>query len=409
MNSADSLASHIVSTLAMTPFDMAAVNGYLWFSAVGFNGLCCVHPQTGETKFLGSFPEEEKDKTFLHSQVCYCDGKLVFSPNFSKGIDIYDIEAKRFERIELPADIVSNYGGEHTKTYAMHQTGHKFVLLGFFQPIIIFFDLLTRKVNIEQNMYEKLYGSVYNRNLPVFKKSSCLAEGCTFGLCAQSNQLIIVDMALGTYELWNGIEKQFDTISYDGEYFWLSSDNDIFRMKNYVIEKIISLETTYKFVLSKCIGNYIYFIANDKEEIVIVDKKEVAAFPKLLKKRSKDIIPADDGGMRVYNGILESENHEAVIICEYSNTIFFMKNGQVDRTVDFIFEKSIPELELVAVESLMKWGNAGNLYEENLKLWLWYISALDSKMDENKSNLVCTGVNIYQDINEVIEKKHREE
>ena len=89
MGESSSKTISIAAALPLTSGGMVSVNGYMWFSATCFNGLCRLDPQTGETVLIGCFPDEEWDAVYLHSQVGYYGNKLVFAPNRSKCVDVY--------------------------------------------------------------------------------------------------------------------------------------------------------------------------------------------------------------------------------------------------------------------------------------------------------------------------------
>lgn len=391
----------VVNMLAMTPFDMISVDGYMWFSAVGFNGLCRLNPKSGETVIMGCFLEEKWNAEFLHSQVKSYQKKLVFAPNRSGGIDIYDVEKRKFERVELPR---VNMHNNATKIYAMHQSGNKFILFGLFMPSILFFDVLSGKIEYMQDMYERLYGSVYASTLPVFRKSSCQVGNSVYVLCAQSSAILQINILDRSYMFGNQDGLRFDTICYDGDFFWLSSQNDIYLMKNWKFKKIISVDKKYRFSISKCIGNYIYYIPtqpDDQETIIVIDKNNSSAVVELSAECDEDILRADDGANKVFNGICMDNRESAVLICGKSNKIFFAKNGKIEKNIHFFLESGIremPELKEKIREALFTLSGFKSQMEKNVRLGLAYLLLAEENTDRKKNEQACVGYKIYQEL-----------
>lgn len=385
----------IAAALPLTSGGMVLVKDYMWFSATCFNGLCRLDPQTGETVLMGCFPDEKWDAIYLHSQVGYYGNKLVFAPNRSKCIDVYDIEQNQFERILLPHSRMEMWSSDATKTYAMQQWKHRFVFCGLFLPIVIYFDTMSGEINFVQNMYERLYGALYDRKFPLFRKSSCSVRENAYVLCAQSNHIMRINMADDFYELFQTPFK-FDTICYDGEFFWVSIGNELYIVKDFKLNKIISFDGEDNFVLGRCEGNYIYYISNQRDEITVVNKNYPYMVTKVPIKLKQDLFWVDDGSIRIFGGTYKAGQEEIALLCDKSSTIFFLKDGKVRRKISPFLKQGTPELIEMSKEILLKWDEFDNVHENNLRLWLCRVSICDGNSNLKKAYKTCVGDRIYQ-------------
>ncbi len=386
--------NNIANVLSFIPLDMVSVDGYMWFSATGFNGLCRLYPENGRTEFMGFFLGEEINKTFLHSRVKNYGHKLIFTPNFSNGIDVYDIENDTFSRIPLPDNLLKMYGEGHTKTYAIEQVGHELIIFGFFYPIVIFFNLLSCQIEVIQNMYEEIYNPLNNDKIPFFTKTSCIMNNAAYILCAQSGMILNVDVMKKTYSM-EKTHYQFDTICYDGECFWFSEDNDIYRMNNFQCDKIISLDKRYKFFSSQCNGDYIYYLPREYKEVFAVNRRTLEV-KTLIVKCEEDIFRANDGAWGNYYNWVCAESKRVILICNRSNIICYLKDGKIEKKISLTFMQNVQELSEIAKSLLVKRGASNVMFEKNMKLWFLYLSIYNHATNEKKFDSQDIGEKIYQ-------------
>lgn len=76
-------------------------DGKRWVSNLRYNGLFAIDKVTKEVEYIGEFKGSKADKMGLHSMGRECDGKLIFFPQRSETIDIYDVEKNSFESIKM--------------------------------------------------------------------------------------------------------------------------------------------------------------------------------------------------------------------------------------------------------------------------------------------------------------------
>lgn len=392
------MKNRIINLLPISPLDMVSVNDDMWFSATGFNGLCRFNSQSGETEFVGCFLEEDTDRMYLHSQVGCFQNILIFSPNFSNGIDIYDIEKKEFDRIPIPEEIYRGYGKNNTKTFAMQQIKNKFIIFGFFCPVIFFVDSQTRELKIVQNMHEKLYGSLYDRSKPVFKRSSCLVGEKVFILCAQSMGILEVNLLSQLYT-YIETEIQYDTICHDGLSFWLSAKNKLYKMQNYEYENVFTVEGNMQFILSRFYNNCIYYFSHNEDKVIVFNNRNSAgSIEKLGLEFDDNIIEIDDGCNKLsYNDICKSAQGELILICNKSNTFGIVRQGKVEKK-QLLFQIEIPQLEEIINKFIVKEKISLKLYEKNINLWIAYLLSCKNKACDCSKKEICIGEQIHHAI-----------
>lgn len=78
---------------------------YVWGTALEFNGLFRINPDTYEIKHMGQFPDENPEGFRLFYEIAECGGKLYFCPHNAKHIAVYDKASVKFSTIDLREDI----------------------------------------------------------------------------------------------------------------------------------------------------------------------------------------------------------------------------------------------------------------------------------------------------------------
>ena len=78
---------------------------YVWGTALEFNGLFRINPDTYEIKHMGQFPDENPEGYRLFYGIAECGGKLYFCPHNAKHIAVYDKASVKFSTIDLREDI----------------------------------------------------------------------------------------------------------------------------------------------------------------------------------------------------------------------------------------------------------------------------------------------------------------
>lgn len=388
-----------INILPLTSSDMILMDGYLWYSATSFNGLCCADIITGETKIIGTFLGEEPQKKCLHGCMGYYEGKLIFAPNFSNGIDIYDIKSGKFDRIALPDKIVKMYS-RHSKTCAIQQLENRFIMLGVYMPLIIYYNALTGGVEYIYNIGEKLYGELYKREVNVFRRTTCRVGRHMYALCAQSGDIIEIDMLNnGKYEMHQVKNKTFDTICHDGDSFWLSAYNNIYKVKDGKVKKVVSVEADYKFSFCKVIGEYIYYMSFEKPELIAIQRNNYNV-KKLVLPDKEEVLQINAGRMcSIYNGICkETYVDRGIVFGNKSNTIFFIEDGRIEKTNTLFLKEYDAELVNIIRQFLQESMDSEIAYEGNLNFWLCYLLGAEDGCNKGRTRYEYDGERIYREI-----------
>jgi hypothetical protein len=102
-----------------------------WFTAVNFNGLFKMDRETWEAEYMGSFPGERMNQYCQYGGIAGRDGKLYFAPLGADAIGIYDVNAKRFDKVLLSVP--------NTQTKLKRRDDQKFISSTLYNNSIFFF------------------------------------------------------------------------------------------------------------------------------------------------------------------------------------------------------------------------------------------------------------------------------
>lgn len=141
----------------------------IYFSAQEFNGLFCADQQGGEALFLSKFPDLGNNKQCLHSDVLQFEEELLFLPDLSDYITLYNIRTKNFVNFKYP--IISKGA---FRTYPKVATGivveQCAYCFGEQDPCIIKFDFVTHKIKVYDDWFQKYKKFGYREGMTCFCK-----------------------------------------------------------------------------------------------------------------------------------------------------------------------------------------------------------------------------------------------
>ena len=75
----------------------------LWCTALDFNGLFRIDPNTLETQYIGAFPDEKETGYLLFDKIVQYEEKLYFAPYNAENIGVYDKRTGKIDSIPVPA------------------------------------------------------------------------------------------------------------------------------------------------------------------------------------------------------------------------------------------------------------------------------------------------------------------
>lgn len=203
-------------------------NNDLWISHLRFNGLYKADLCSNNVEKIADFPNIDVGADGLH----YCGkkygDKLYFFPQKSRGIDIYDLSTGEFSQVEIPLGD-NKYGRTIIDVYEYDDTA---VLLPRFKgmPIIIFSMNKGEIIDTLQLLEANKYGSEDTNDLILY---SCKVDDKIYYPIRNKNCIGSYDIKKREEKIYilDGINKMMGDIEYDGSYFWMNSDDGIYRWK----------------------------------------------------------------------------------------------------------------------------------------------------------------------------------
>lgn len=141
----------------------------IYFSAIEFNGLFCVDKYGGEALFLSKFPDEGSNMRRLHSDVLQFGEELLFLPDLSNYITLYNIRTGDFTNFEYPifADNIFNGYPKVAAGIIVEQCAYCF---GEENPCIIKFDFITHEMKVYVEWFQKYKEYGYREGVAYFCK-----------------------------------------------------------------------------------------------------------------------------------------------------------------------------------------------------------------------------------------------
>lgn len=175
---------------------------------------------TKKMKFCGTIKNEEKQ---FYISMTLCKQILYIVPYEGNYICTYDIDKREFKHIFLEPsknELVKKY---YQLCFSYH---NKIYLLGGKGSSMICLDPVTNKIS-ELSEWIFDFKKKYNCDAAVTTHANiCIVKECFWVAIKGNNILLEYNMNTNKYHFWNVGKKeiQYVTVTFDGEYFWLSGD-----------------------------------------------------------------------------------------------------------------------------------------------------------------------------------------
>ncbi len=196
---------------------------HIWFCALFTRGLFCFDKGSKKTQFICLLPTETIHESYR--ALCLKNGKLYLAPVYADHIAIYDIAAKKIEKIRLSSDS-GKYRRMPSKNQANFSAIYEFGNDLFFVPLsygaIVRLDTKDGKVEYYSDYVEPLLSMIHNENAFWFSQS-CALDGKMYLPSSCANALVEFDMASCTSVVYKvgGKGDSYSGISYSKGCFWI--------------------------------------------------------------------------------------------------------------------------------------------------------------------------------------------
>lgn len=300
--------------------DIAFNGEEIFFSAGQFNGLFKVNLRDGKADFIASFPKESRLQARLHSVAIKYKDEIIFLPDLSNYITIYNIRNNDFDNIEYPIKNRNEMMQYCPKIVSGILIGSCVYAFSAKDPCIICYDFEAKRLKVYNEWFEefKMYG--YRENTSFFCRDICQIGNSIFARTYQNN--VIVEYNIKSEKItFHHVENQTSVVlCSDIDKVWLLEENGIniytWDSQNCLLENM-GLENNLesmgkKYQCSIKLQDEIWFFPFLHNSILIMDKTS-----KKLKIKNMFMINEDK---RYENNLLGSVWFRKV----YDDKLYFM-------------------------------------------------------------------------------------
>ena len=208
-----------------------------YFAAADFNGLFKLDLTTGNSRYIGLFPQEDILKNRLYFSAVSCGNKVIFAPNTANNIAVFDVETKKIDVIPFDKISLTKASMEYKFGDVVAYKNYVF-FIGALVPYVLKLDIKTYKLDYypiksnERLMFRKQVAvdgntfyasSVCSGNILEFNMDTCkmvihklpLEEFCgSWGICMDEKKYIWLFPSHKDYPIvrWDKNKNQVFTI-----------------------------------------------------------------------------------------------------------------------------------------------------------------------------------------------------
>lgn len=155
----------MVSSLSILSFDgYYEIDDDTYLSSSCFNGLVCISKKSGEIKVLKKFTVGPVFSRLLHHKIIKYNDELIFIPNYSHGVHIFNIESKEIDYVLVKKDKWENY----RCVDAIVWNGKLWMIMTYIENAIVSMDLDSHEIEYHSDVYSPLKSILTNANEKVF-------------------------------------------------------------------------------------------------------------------------------------------------------------------------------------------------------------------------------------------------
>ncbi len=201
--------------------DIVFFQDKIFFSAGQFNGLFMADLRDGKAEFLATFPKEPRLQARLHSVAINYKNEIIFLPDLSNYITIYNIEKKDFINIKYPIENRNELTQYCPKIVAGILIDSCVYAFSSRDPCIISYNFETKKLRFYNEWFEKFKMYGYEKSKSFFCRDIVRLGDSILARTYQNN--VIVDYNMKTEEIsFHRVDIQTSIILWgDVDKIWL--------------------------------------------------------------------------------------------------------------------------------------------------------------------------------------------
>ena len=262
----------------------------IWYLIYTTGLLIEVDVETGREKYLGEIPGSE-NKKYAFRSFLYHEGKLYFAPYTTNKIVVYDIDNNSFTNYLLPEKYTSKYG--EMEFIGICVVKNSLFLFGK-KSVICSFDINSKNIQCVEIEAEGMKDGenalfwdchcIIDNHLMIFLHG--LSGFCDLDVDSMNYKFEIIGNELK--------EIIYKSVSYDGDYFWLSVQENT----NYA--KLIRWKRDNNSIKEFCLSeitnevkkdvSFSLFIKNDTIFIIPINSR----FSAIFNIKNGEIVKLDD-------------------------------------------------------------------------------------------------------------------
>lgn len=160
--------------------DIVFTDDFMFFSSGQFNGLFRTRIHSSEAEFIGFFPNDSKIQARLHSNAFQYKDEILFLPDLSDYITLYNIKKNDFVCMKFPVENSDSAMKFIPKTVVGILYGSCVYAFGGRYPCIVCYDFETRRLKVYDEGFEtyKRYG--YKDGMVFFSPNVCQMGNAIF-------------------------------------------------------------------------------------------------------------------------------------------------------------------------------------------------------------------------------------
>lgn len=194
--------------------------GKLYCLARDFNLVFSIDPQDGTIELLDVVPEGDILTPYLCGAMNAWGGKLIFTPNITKKIWLYDLTTKHWGGVAIKEYEHWGPGGIY-QTYVYE---NKLFLIGGSYPAIICFDPENSSCDYIEEPYKEIMARQPDVDHHYFRPHGVRSENTLYLASCLDNFVLKFDMETRKHQ-WIKVGEdghRYSGIAWDGRHFWLS-------------------------------------------------------------------------------------------------------------------------------------------------------------------------------------------
>lgn len=254
-------------------YGFVEIEDSVFFSNLYFNGIVELNKVTGRIHNLYRFKEYGVRTSYLYSTVCRVDNCLVFVPNRSDKIAVFDLTTLEISYFQLDSEKI---GRKHPYFRGAYEYRDFVYMFPSKASYIVKFEVKSGVVKYIQIVENKT-----SDDMVLFRQEYEIIRDKVYIPFAQKGSVCIFDLLTDTFRIVDlGIKQGFSTINYANGTIWMSLweefgiiewDEESGMIKEYrdFPEKIEKGEYTFSY--SEVIGNQIIYFPQQCNMIVSLD------------------------------------------------------------------------------------------------------------------------------------------